>query len=570
MIRTGRNDPCPCGSGRKFKRCCERKQAQSSSSKSGRVSAAFGAPNEQRGWSLRESAKKLIAVGRWADALPVLGERARLSPSDPEALSDLGLALFVCGRTKEAAECLQRAVALRPSFETALIHLVTALDANGQPEEAAAACSKLARVARDGATRRRYLAAALIFEGKLDEAEKELRRVLLMAPEDATAKHMLGTLLSNIGKFGEAASELRAIVDVRPNAFQQLASVARITEDDRPLLARVSKTAERRDLDATQRSQVHFGLGKAFDDLGDYAEAMRHYDLANGLRAQSGRLNREAISARFDRMMARFTAETFARREQPTLYSGTDDLPLFILGMPRSGTTLVEQILSAHRDVAAGGELSFWHERTDVLQSLGADPQDGDFLAKAAEDYHGILRQIDVEALRITDKQPMNFEVIWLIRLAMPRARIIHCRRHPVDTCLSIYFSNFGAVHDYSWNREDLVFYYQQYERLMRHWRKALSPDRFTEVDYETLIADPEAETRRLVFFCGLDWDDACLSPEKNNRVVKSRSYWQVRQPIYTTSTARWRRYEPWLGELRELLPSAQTQPQSAERPTNS
>jgi tetratricopeptide (TPR) repeat protein len=555
MIRAGRNDPCPCGSGRKFKRCCDGKQAQSTSSKSGGASSAIRAPSEQGGWSLRESAKKLIAVGRWADALPVLEERAQLSPSDPEALADLGLALFVCGRTKEAAECLQRAVALRPSFEAALVHLVKALDANGQPEEAGAACSRLARLARDGATRRRYLAAALIFEGKLEEAEKELRRVLLMAPEDATAKHMLGTLLSNMGKFGEAARELRAIVDVRPNAFQQLASVARITRDDRPLLARVSKIAKRRDLDATQRSQVHFGLGKAFDDLGDYAEAMRHYDLANGFRAQSGRLNREAISARFDWMMARFTAETFARMKQPTPCSGTDDLPLFILGMPRSGTTLVEQILSAHRDVAGGGELSFWHKRTDVLQSLGADPEDGDFLAKAAGDYHGILRQIDAEALRITDKQPMNFEVIWLIRLAMPRVRIIHCRRHPVDTCLSIYFSNFGAVHDYSWNREDLVFYYKQYERLIGHWRKALSPDRFTEVDYETLITHPEAETRRLVYFCGLDWDDTCLSPDKNDRVVKSRSHWQVRQPIYKTSIDRWRRYEPWLGELRELLP---------------
>ena len=156
----------------------------------------------------------------------------------------------------------------------------------------------------------------------------------------------------------------------------------------------------------------------------------------------------------------------------------------------------------------------------------------------------------------MTDKQPINFELLWLIRLAFPDARIVHCRRHPVDTCLSIYFTNFWAhQNDYACDRGDLVFYYRQYERLMDHWRRVLPPDRFTEVDYETLVADREAETRRLVAFIGLDWDDACLAPERKRRAVKTASVWQARQPVYKTSVERWRRYEPWLGELRELLP---------------
>jgi Sulfotransferase family len=144
-----------------------------------------------------------------------------------------------------------------------------------------------------------------------------------------------------------------------------------------------------------------------------------------------------------------------------------------------------------------------------------------------------------------------------LLHLALPRARFIHCRRHPVDTCLSIFFESFGAVEGYASDRGDLVFAYRQYERLMDHWRRVLPPGRFTEVRYETLVANREAETRRLVEFCGLDWDDACLAPERNARVVKTASMWQARQPVYATSVERWRRYEPWLGDLRELAPEA-------------
>jgi Sulfotransferase family len=151
---------------------------------------------------------------------------------------------------------------------------------------------------------------------------------------------------------------------------------------------------------------------------------------------------------------------------------------------------------------------------------------------------------------------PRNFELLWLPRLALPNARIIHCRRHPIDTCLSNYFADFWAQ-DYAWDRGDLVFFYRQYQRQMDHWRKLLPANRFIEVDYEALVADREAETRRLVAFVGLEWNDACLAPERNARLIKTASKWQARQPVYKTSVDRWRHYEPWLGELRELAPVA-------------
>ena len=175
-------------------------------------------------------------------------------------------------------------------------------------------------------------------------------------------------------------------------------------------------------------------------------------------------------------------------------------------------------------------------------------------ITEAAGEYLSLLRAFGPRALRVTDKLPRNFELLWLLRLALPDGRIIHCRRRPVDTCLSNYFTNFWAAHDYAWDRGDLVFFYRQYLRLMDHWRTVLPSDRFTEVDYEALVEDPEPETRRLLGFLGLDWNDACLAPERNPRIVKTASKWQARQPVYKTSVDRWRRYEPWLGELRDLL----------------
>ena len=232
--------------------------------------------------------------------------------------------------------------------------------------------------------------------------------------------------------------------------------------------------------------------------------------------------------------------------------------------MPRTGSTITDQILSSHPAVASAGESAFWStRRTDWGLAQNAVPDSGT-LARAVEDYCALLRGVDPNARRVVDKALMNFEMLHLIRLTFPDARIIHCRRHPVDTCLSIYFTNFGDRHPYASHRADLVFRYQQYERLMAHWRSILPPDRFTEVDYEKLVTDREAETRRLVAFIGLEWDDACLAPEKNERVVRTASVWQARQPVYQTSVERWRRYEPWLGELRDLLPAGSARPPAA------
>jgi hypothetical protein len=226
--------------------------------------------------------------------------------------------------------------------------------------------------------------------------------------------------------------------------------------------------------------------------------------------------------------------------------------------MPRSGTTLVEQIISAHPDVAAGGELNFWTSRGVAWVRDGMPGPGGEFLARAAADYSGRLRGISPAAARVTDKMPFNFLWAGLIHLAFPRAVFLNCRRAFVDTALSIHQTHFSLHLAFPTGGAALVRYFRCYERITAHWRSVLPPGCFVDVEYEKLTGSPEPEIRRVIGACGLTWNDACLTPENNARVVKTPSRWQARQKINRASMDRWRRYEPWLGELSGLLSQAE------------
>lgn len=286
--------------------------------------------------------------------------------------------------------------------------------------------------------------------------------------------------------------------------------------------------------------------GKILDDLGDYAEAAAHLEAANRLDYTFRKLDRVALVKR--RLIA----------ASPTGFSGArpdfalpDETPVLIVGMPRSGTTLVEQILSSHPAVAAGGELNYWG---DVGGALLGEDESEEVARRLSADYLTLLRRISPDAARVTDKLPSNCERLGLIRQVLPRAFVVHCRRHPVDTCWSIFTTHFRSRLAH---RGDLVFYYRQYERILQHWWKVLPSGRQFEVDYEVLVTDPKPLVRQLVAFCGLEWHEACLAPHHNRRPVTTASVWQARQPIYRGSVARWRHYEPWLGELCEPRPLA-------------
>jgi hypothetical protein len=308
----------------------------------------------------------------------------------------------------------------------------------------------------------------------------------------------------------------------------------------------------RDDLSDFNQMAVHFALGKIFDDRGDYADAMEQFDAANLLRARDLKFDRAQFEAMVDQTIRLYTEEFIA---SAAASGNPDSRPVFIVGMYRSGTTLVEQILSSHPDIAAGGELTTW-----MPADIEVDPRTGQFDPErarlAVEKYLSVLQKKGPSAARVTDKLPFNCLRLGAIHALMPNARIIHCQRDPVDACLSIYSNLLKSRVTFAARKDDLAFCYRQYLRVMNHWRKVLPADVYMEVQYERLIANREAETRRLIAFTGLEWSDLCLRPDENRRAIDTASAWQARQPVYATSLQRWRHYEPWLGELRQLLPS--------------
>ena len=533
-----------------------------------------------------DAARAFLRAGRPADAIAPLRQAAALQPGNATILHDLGLACLEAGRPAEAAPALRQATDVNPRYTDAYFRLGIALEGMGDAAGAVAAYDR-ATALRPGHTEAWFRAGALVFTlghreeaigcfrraaatgpktsfGRLGaarallagnrdaEAETALRRMLALEPGNAMAQDLLGNVLADAGRFEEARGCFTRAVQASPlmaGAYYDLVRCRRLTPEDADILPRMQAALTAPGLDAAQILRVHLAIGKAADDLGDYGQAMRHFDAADAVRRSLVGFDAAMFDAQIDAMIARFTPDFVARAAAS--FGNGDATPVLITGMPRSGTTLTEQILSSHLDVTAGGELNFWNERGIGWLSAGA-PVEAGFFAEAAAAYIALLRGIGGSA-RVTDKMPFNFLWAGLIHIAFPRATIIHCRRGAIDTALSIHQTHFNPRVAFPTGGADLVAYFRAYARLTQHWRQVLPADRFIELDYETLTSGPEPVIRRLVASIGLPWNDACLAPELNVRVVKTPSKWQARQKIYQHAVARWRLYEPWLGALSAL-----------------
>jgi tetratricopeptide (TPR) repeat protein len=553
--------------------------------------------------SLLSLATQFLKAGRPADAIAPLREAALLQPSNPIIQHDLGLACLEVGRLPEAIAALQQAVASNPRYTDAYFRLGIALEKLGNIGAAIAAYDRATgllpslteawfragalaytlghrdkaigsfrRAAASGGKNsfgRLGEARALLIENRNQEAEQVLRQTLVADPTNAMAYELLGNLLSEFGRFEEARACFERAISLAPllaGSYYDLIRCRPVTSHDDGLLQGMEVALATPGLESPQRLRLHLAIGKAAEDLGDYALAMQHFDAADAVRRSFGPFDSAAFSIEIDRLIARCTREFVALADE---LGSRDATPVLIVGMPRSGTTLVEQIVSMHPEVMAGGELHFWNQRgaewhrscsagNETLlvptENLVSENPFSEFLAKAAADYLGVLRAIAPTAARVTDKMPFNFLWAGLIHVAFPRAIIIHCRRDAVDTALSIHQTHFHPTLAFPTGGAELVAYFRSYQRLIDHWRSVLPADRFIEVDYEDLTRAPEPVIRRIIAACGLAWHEACLRPESNPRAVNTPSKWQARQPIYRTSVARWRRYEPWLGPLRALV----------------
>jgi tetratricopeptide (TPR) repeat protein len=425
-------------------------------------------------------------------------------------------------------------------------------------DRAAAIASYRAAAAAAPATplARLCMAHALMEEHRDAKAERWLKDTVARFPDLAEGHALLGIVQANAGGFDAAVDSFdRAL---RLNASRALyydrVRARTLTAADQPLIDAMQAALQRPDLNARERIAINLALGKAADDLDDPAGAMDYWNRASAIAGEVTPFSRDRLSRAIDLMIATFVPETFNRQ---AAWINTDPLPLLVVGLPRSGTTLVEQILTCHPDITGAGELDHWPRAIGRLSFPLSDTNLASLAADLRKHYLPALRGNSHGATRATDKLPQNFLALGLVHLLFPNVRIIHCRRDLLDTCVSIHATLFAPSPWFPSTSDDLVFYARQYQRLMEHWRTVLPPSRLLEIDYEALTSDPEPAIRSMVEFSGLAWHPACLSPERNQRAIKTPSKWQARQPIHGGSVGRWRRYAPWLGPLGGLAPMA-------------
>jgi Flp pilus assembly protein TadD len=505
----------------------------------------------------------LAGEGRLDEAVSAYRQAIKLKPDFATAHSNLGVAFERLGKFGEAVVAHRRATSISPGSANAHFNLGVALEKLGELDQAVVAYRSAISIVPNHADANCNLGVALQGLGRLEEAIAAYRRAISVKPDKATAHANLGVALQEYGELSDARNSLEKAIDLEPrNAlnYRLLGEVKRFSTGDPHVAAMERLAGDLTSLSSEEQIDLHFALGKAYGDLGEHERSFRHLLEGNTLKRRCIVYDERATLALFDRIRAVFTGELIRIQRG---FGHPSTVPVFIIGMPRSGTTLVEQILASHPQVFGSGELE---DMRDAARQLGGaegtaarfpeavPSMTGDELYQFGARYIDALCARAPKAGRITDKMPMNYLFAGLIHLALPNARIIHTRRDPIDTCLSCFSKLFTRSNTYSYDLAELGRYYRGYEALMVHWRTVLPPGVMLEVQYESLTDDLAGEARRIVAHCGLEWNDACLSFYKAERPVRTASAAQVRQPIYRSSIGRWRSYEHLLGPLIEAL----------------
>lgn len=497
--------------------------------------------------------------GRHLEAARLIGRALELNPGQALYHHHLGEVLRALGRAGPALDAYLQALALAPDLQPARLGAGTALLAEDRPDAALGHLRQAVDQDPRDAEARAELGRCLERLERLAEAADQYRAAVRLRPAFADAHHRLGVCLQALGRFEAAARCHAAALRLRPDMGEAaLALFAnrdyRASERD---IAALSALLERPTLAFQDRVHLHFTLAGIHDRAGRWDAAFAQYRAGNRLMAERFPFDAAAHADYTRRLMAVFDAGFFEARAG---FGDPSECPVFIVGMPRSGTTLVEQILASHPAVHGAGELEQMPRLVRELPGAlgGPFPEcatrlDRATAARLAGACLERLRCLAPRARRITDKLPGNFLRLGLIALLFPRARIVHCRRDPMDTCCSCYRQHFARGLRFSYDLAALGVAYREYARLMEHWRRAL-PLPVLDLDYEELVTDQEAVSRRLLDFCGLPWDARCLAFHAGDRVVRTASFHQVRQPLYAASVGRWQVYGRHLEPLREAL----------------
>jgi tetratricopeptide (TPR) repeat protein len=496
---------------------------------------------------------KSMARGAYAKALASYQDFVVLRPRNPTGLNNLGTALFVLGRYNEAELHYREAMRIQADYADAHSNLGTVLMLRGNYGEAEQTLRRALKLNPHLVQGRINLGLTLALSSRLRDARAHFEKALKHEPHHPDALFGMALIAKTEGRFDEAAALLERALQVNPGMPKALASLARLrkmTAGDGGWLENAEKVAAG-GIPALEESELRFAIGKYYDDVGAFELAFQNYERANELLKPIAEPYDRDAHARFVEVMIRAHAPGTVAAKQ----GGSASMkPVFVVGMPRSGTSLVEQIIASHPAAKGAGELEFWsnavHEYED---SILAGPLAGSARKKMADDYLSLLETKSGDVFRVVDKAPLNSDYLGVIHSVFPNARIVYMQRNPIDACLSCYFQNFVLSLNFARDLTDLADYYRQHERLMAHWRAVLPPGTILDVPYEELVADQEGWSRRILDFIGLEWDSTVLDFQDAQRPVVTASFWQVRQKMYKESVGRWRNYEKFIGPLLTL-----------------
>ena len=491
--------------------------------------------------------------GAYAAAAVLFQEAVDLDPSHAEAFNNLGASLTQLGRNEEAEECFRFAIEIKPDYPDPHSNLGNLLRLKSNLVGAETLLRRALKLRPNFVQARINLGLTLTLLGSLRDARACFAKVLKTAPRNVQALQGLGQITALEGRFEEADTLFRRIIEIEPkmpSAWAALAGTRKMTKADSEWFKSVQEIAKS-GVHPLEQANLRFAMGKYCDDVDDFAEAFENFRQGNELLKTAAQSYDRKEHSRFnDAMIRAYSRDSIANLG---VLGSTSAKPVFVLGMPRSGTSLAEQIIASHPSVYGAGELHFWATLIDKDKSLWQGVLSEAARPKVAEDYLRILDGLSVNASRVVDKAPVNSDFLGLIYSVFPNARVIYMQRDPIDTCLSCYFQQFLTGLNFTLDLSDLAHYYREHRRIISHWRAVLPRGFILDVPYEALVADHETWSRKMMEFIGLDWDPRCLEFHTNTRQVVTASAWQVRQKIYKSSVARWRNYEKFIGPLKAL-----------------
>jgi Flp pilus assembly protein TadD len=504
--------------------------------------------------SLSKLADDSYARGAYAEAVTHLQDLVLLKPRDASVLNRLGAALTKVGRYREAEDHFRKAIGRQPDHPEAHGNLGAVYLARGRFLEAENSLRRALVSKPADVVHRSNLGLTLVNLGRLHLAKAQFQKVLAVAPRHVEALVGMGLVARMEGSFDEATALFNRALEVNPTlpvAWAALAGLRKMTSSDRAWLERAEQIAAG-GITPVEEATVRFAMGKYCDDMRDFERAFKNYKRGNELLKTLADPYQADVAARFaDDLIRVYTRETLSNVANGASASMK---PVFVVGMMRSGTSLVEQIIASHPSASGAGELTFWNDVVRKHDALIRQGPLGEPLRKElAEGYMSALARDSNVALRVVDKAPINSDFLGVIHSVFPNARFIYMRRDPIDTCLSCYFQQFSPTHNFTMDLLDLAHYYREHQRLMAHWRAVLPPGTLLDVPYAELVADQEGWTRKILDFIGLEWDERCLNFHETTRPVVTASFWQVRQRIYTDSVQRWRHYRKFIGPLLDL-----------------